>query len=163
MIEEHRPYLPKNGFVEVFEIEEDNSLTCVLKKDKNLFVNTSFDIMVGALQGDSNKIIDTIAIGSGGIINSIVQTPNLADTSLYTETFRKSVVSSIEVESILTPNYIKYKFVIEKAEGNGAGVEIVNELGLFSADGTMFSRKTLNTEIIKTNEKALIIYWTLEF
>ena len=156
------PYKPKSGYVEVFEQQEDGSLI-KLTEGNNLFVNTSFDILSGALLGQAGKAIDTIAIGSGGILNSVPQTPNLNDTALYNEVFRKVGYVDVEVESILEPNHITFKFIIDEDESNSIGAQVINEVGLFSNDGTMFSRKILATEVVKSPNKAIIFYWKIIF
>ena len=155
---------PKNGYVSIHIIDEDNNIKdTLIDEDKNLFVNTSIDIMTGCLIGDNNKKIDTLSIGDGGVIDSIIQTPTINDTALYNETYRKVGYDSVITETILEDKYIVFKFVIPKSEGNGAlGVTTITEMGLFSNDGTMFSRKTFS-EKIKSIDKSLLIEWKLAF
>lgn len=128
--------------------------------EKNMIVNTSFDIIAGLLiSGDANKKINTIAIGSGGIYDNEVLQPHINDNELQEEVYRKTVSSTETYE--VTKKSIMFHFYIEGHEGNGSGGNIVTEAGLFSRDGvSMFSRKTFDT-IVKTKDFAIKIDWEL--
>lgn len=150
----------KRGVFTLFE-EDKNGNRQILEQD-NTIVNSSFNIVAGALQGNVDKRITTIAFGDGGIINSVKQTPSLNDTALYHELIRITETTDIDVESILKPYYITFKFEMIEADGNGIGAQIYSEAGIFSEDGTMFARKTFN-EVVKTPEKKFIVEWKLEY
>ena len=154
-------FKPKSGWVTIYSKDKEGNIETLLDNEKNLFVTTSADIIAGCLQGDTDKAITTLATGDGGVIDSEVQTPTVGDTSLYSEIFRKEEVTSTVTELILDDKYITFKFTIEKDESNGdLNVTPISELGLFSADGTMFSRKCFS-EIIKTPLKELSIEWKI--
>lgn len=148
----------KRGIFKLIEIE--NGVEKVIEND-NTIVLTSFDIVVGALQGDTDKLISYLALGDGGVVNSVIQTPSRLDKTLYSETFTVPY-KEILIENIIEPYHLTYRFELLEEEGNGAGSTIYSEAGLMSADGTMFARKTF-FETIKTPEKKLIVEWKLEY
>ena len=151
---------PLEGEFKLESIENGISKTEVY--EKNLIVNSSFDIISSLLvSASSTKKIDTIKVGNGGIINSVLQSPTLNDTSLYNEVYSQTGTSGITVESILD-KYIEFRFLISKSDGNGSGANIYNEAGLSSNDGTLYARKTF-TEVIKTPEKEILISWKIKF
>jgi len=150
---------PTKGIFKMYTLDDLGNEEVIIEK-KNLIVNTSFDIISGCLLGDTNKQINTIKIGDGGIINGVQQPPKLTDTSLYHEIFSKTGLDNTVIEKVLFPNYINFNFVISKDEANGTGSEIVNEAALASNDGTIFSRLTF-PENIKTPQKQISISWRL--
>lgn len=143
-------------------IEEDSLGKQTVIEESNTIVNSSFLVITGALTGDTNKRITSLALGDGGVVNSVKQTPNVLDTALYHELIRLTSPDDIAIESILKPFYITFKFELGTAEGNGIGAQIYNEAGLFSNDGTMFARKTFTTAV-KTPEKKFLVEWKLEY
>ena len=130
-------------------------------KEKNLIVDSYFNIIVGLFSGDTNKQISSLALGDGGVVNGILQSPSLSDTTLYSQVFQKDTIENISIESILD-KYISYNFIIEKNESNGTGAQVISEIGLKSVDGTLFARKCFS-EIVKTSEKILYIEWRLQW
>ena len=159
ILQEEKSRLKPYGIVTIWEDEKIDKN--IIFQDKNLIVNSFFDIMVGLFIPNSNKLITQLALGSGGVINSVLQTPNLNDTVLYTPLFVKTTYDSVVVEKI-TSKSISYNFSISKSEANGTGTQIYSELGLLSADGTMFARKTFQ-EIVKNSDKEFYIEWKLVF
>jgi len=150
------------GEFTLWEMDKNKNTKVQLVHDNNVIVNNSWLIVSGLLNGDSNKFITTIALGDGGVQNSILTTPKVTDTTLYNETFRKTSTESVVIESLLTPYYITFKFDILESEANGSNAQIYSEAGLMSTDGTLFSRKTFK-EVIKTPEKKFLIDWKLVY
>ena len=151
---------PVRGEFKISTIEDGEEV--LQHHDKNTIVKNSFNIMSSLLvNANTNKKIDTIKIGDGGIISSVIQTPSVNDTSLYNEIYEQAGTTSVTIESILEKS-ITFRFLIAKTDGNGTGVAIYNEAGLASTDGTLYARKTF-TEIIKTPEKEILIEWKIIF
>ena len=148
------------GIVTIWENEKTDD-NIIMNQEKNLVVNDFFEIIVGLFSGDASKQITTLKLGSGGVINSVLQDPNVTDNDLYTPLYEETTPTSVVVETILEKS-ISYNFTIDTTEANGTGAEVYSEMGLFSVDGTMFSRKTF-LEIVKTVDKTLFIEWKLKW
>lgn len=149
----NEPTLKPRGEVTIWD--GDN----IVHQDKNLVVNSYFDIMVGLFEGDSDKLISKLKLGDGGIYNSIIQTPTVQDLDLYNLVWTKVGYDSMRIERILE-NSITFVFIIEKDEGNGSGVQVYNEMALTASDGTIFARKVFQ-EIVKYPAKEFKVEWRL--
>lgn len=144
-------------------IEKDkNGIEKILVYDNNLVVNNAFTILAGLMSNPlPSKKIDTIKLGTGGILNSIIQTPQKRDTQLYRETFSKQGFTDIIINTVDELS-ITFMMILGKDEANNLGASIFNEAGLFSGNGIMFARKTFS-EQLKTVENEWTIKWTIIF
>lgn len=150
----------------IFDLEtyKDNILVDKIHED-NIIVNTSFDIISSLfIDGDTNKKINTLKLGNGGIYNSLVKTPVVTETDLYNPLTTKKIpdlyTNADKLKDSLNKMII-FTWTFETTEGNGPGAMIYSEAGLFSDDGIMFSKKNF-TEVVKTEEKKMIVKWTIK-
>jgi len=151
------------GIFILSEIDKNTNKKIQLVYDNNVIVNNSWLIVSGLLNGDNTKAISYLALGDGGVQNSVLQYPSVYDTRLFHEVYKDTKIHSVLIEKLIKPYYITFKFELQPNEGNGAGVaQIYSEAGLFSSDGTMFSRKTFDS-VIKTPEKKFSIDWKLVY
>ena len=150
------------GIFTLYQIDKNTNEKTILVHDDNVIVNNSWLIVSGLLNGETDKIISSLSLGDGGIIDSKLQTPSVNDTVLFNELFRKESIEETIIETILTPYSITFKFSIDELEANGTSAQIYSEAGLLSVDGTMFSRKTF-AEVVKTPEKKFLIDWKLVY
>ena len=149
------------GVFKLYSESKDGTID-IIEQEDNTIVDSAFQIVSGALLGDTTKKITSIAFGDGGISAGVRVSPNVKDLYLANETFRKDEYEEVIVESIIKPYYISFKFTLDEDEANGLGAMMFNEAGLFAQDGTMFARKTFR-EAIKTPEKKFIVEWKLEY
>ncbi len=148
---------PMEGIFDLTLMQDDKILHHI--HEKNLIVDTSFNVLSQLISaGTPGKVIDTIAIGDAGIVNSNFVFPFKSDVTLRNETFRKVGTSNIVISEI--DRSVMFQFDIAEAEANGVGAAIYNEAGLFSNDGTLFSRKVFN-EFVKTPDQKILIRWSL--
>lgn len=152
----------KKGVFTLWEVNKQTNTKTKLVHDDNVIVNNSWNIISGLLSNTPNKYISSLALGDGGIQNSILQTPTINDTALFNEIYRDNTIQTTVIESIVKPYYITFKFSIGEMVANNGAAQIYSEAGLFSADGTMFSRKTFH-EVLKTPEKKFLIDWKLVY
>jgi len=128
--------------------------------DKNLIVDSGFLILANLVAtADSGKIIDTIALGSQGIVDNKFIFPVVSDVTLRNETFRKTG-RTYTIDTI--NKKIEFVFVLDETEGNGAGARVYNEAGLISSDGTMMARKVF-PECVKTPNQKMFVRWALSW
>ena len=126
--------------------------------EKNLILNGAFDIVSSLLiSGDADKVLEGIAIGDQGIVDSVTLNPYVTDTTLRNEVFRKIFTSTPTVSNITKT--ISFQMVVDETEANGSGSQIINEAATYSVDGTLFSRKVFR-EFVKTPENRLVFTWT---
>ena len=133
--------------------------------DDNIIVNTSFTIITDLfVDGVSLSKINTLKIGSGGIYNSNVKIALATETDLYTPLETKVTPDVYTSDEVLIDELNKtmtWTWTFAQDEGNGPGVRIYNEAGLFSANGVMFSKKNF-TEVVKTPDKKMIVKWSIK-
>lgn len=128
--------------------------------DKNLIVDSGFLILSNLVAtADSGKIIDTIALGSQGIVNNKFIFPVVSDVTLRNETFRKTG-RTYTIDTI--NKQIEFVFTLSESEGNGVGARVYNEAGLYSSDGTMMARKVF-PECVKTPNQKMFVRWALSW
>lgn len=151
----------------IFDLEtrdSDNNIVDKIYQD-NIIVNSSFDIISSLfVDGDSNKKINILKLGNGGIYNSLVKVPIVTETDLYNPIIQKNIPTLYTQANVIKDSLNKmiiFTWVFEQNEANGDGAEIYSEAGLFSSDGTMFSKKNF-TEVIKTPDKKMIVKWTIK-
>lgn len=118
-------------------------------EDKNLVVNGG-KIAAAALIGGNptNNHINRIAFGTNGA------NPNLLDSDL-SDRFIKNVLSA-------NPDGqggVVFSFNLSENEANGLAIQ---EMGLFTASGVLFSRKN-RTAINKTSDIRFDGTWTIKF
>lgn len=125
-------------------------------EEKNLILDGAFNILANLMvTGDTDKIMQGIAIGNQGIVDSVEYPPLPNDTTLRNEVFRKDFFDH-HINNVTKT--VSFKIVIETTEANGSGAQIINEAGIYSADGTMFARKVFR-EFPKSANNRLIITW----
>lgn len=134
----------------------------ILVDDPNTVVNTSFDILSDLLtNSDSNMQITTLKLGDGGVVDGALQSPEVTNTALANEVYSKTGWTNTMVQNILELS-ITYIMTLGSEEGNGIGVALYSEAGLFTDDGVMFARKTFS-EQFKTPDIEYTIRWTIIF
>ncbi len=135
-------------------------------KENNIIVNTSFDIIKSLfVDGANTARLSAIQLGDGGVFNNSLKTPLRTETALYNSLVSKSIPTNYTDADVLVDSInqnIRFTWIFDVDEANGAGVAIYNEAGFFSNSGIMFSKKNFN-EIIKDNQKTIIINWTIQF
>ena len=151
----------------IFELQTytNNKIVDDIKK-QNIIVGTSFDILKNLLvDGDVDYRINTLKLGDGGIYNSNIKEALVTENDLYSPLESKvipAIYTSADVLLDIASRSIKYTWIFDENEGNGAGARIYNEAGLFSNNLTMFSKKNFS-EVVKTADKKMIISWTIKF
>jgi len=149
---------PSKGIFNL-EISEEGEIVHTFS-DKNMIVDVGFGILAGLVTtGDSNKVIDTIALGSAGIVDNKFVFPTLTDQTLRVETFRKTGCT-FNIDTI--KKQVEFIFILDKTEGNGGGARLYTEAGLFSHDGTMMARRVF-PEAVKTPNQIMTIRWVLSW
>lgn len=125
-------------------------------KSPNVIVNGARDTLARLLMGEAtdvnNKKISTIKMGTNNTAPDRTQTA-LSDTSS---------VLSLAVSSTLVsgkPGEVKFTATMDSAVGNEVSYK---EVGLFSADNTMFARQIHPTQS-KTSDVKLEYTWIIAF
>ncbi len=152
----------------IFELEtkDENGNTLTYFKDDNIIVSTSFTILKNLfVDGDINHRINTLKLGDGGVFNSIVKIPIATETDLFNPLTTKEIPEVYTSTDVLVDplnKTIRYTWNFDTSEANGAGTAIYTEAGLFSDNGIMFSKKNF-TEVVKNDQKEIIVNWTIRF
>jgi hypothetical protein len=119
-------------------------------EDNNLVVDGAFFQMARLLAGDVNgRSITKIGFGIGAA------DPAPGDTTLTNQYLR--VVSGYEYPE---NDRVKINWMLPVNEGNGMAIR---EFGLFTADNTLFARKTIEEAISKISAFSLEGSWTIIF
>lgn len=149
---------PSKGIFNLSLIEDEKVVHSFT--DKNMIVDSGFLILAGLVTtGSDTKIIDTIALGSQGIVDNKFVFPTQTDQTLRVETFRKTGCT-FTVDEL--GKQVEFVFTLDEAEGNGPGARLYTEAGLFSNDGTMMARRVF-PECVKTPSQKMIIRWVLSW
>ncbi len=120
-----------------------------VREGKNLVVTTGREccaLLVGS--GNTDKIVETMDFGTDNTA------ANMSDTAI-TGAFNKGM------DSITYPaaNQVQFDCILETTENNGMTIE---EVGLITADGTLFARYLTGT-IVKSSFLRVAIAWTITF
>jgi hypothetical protein len=137
------------GVFEFKVLRADRAVVKEYKKD-NLVVDGAFFQMARLLAGDvTGRNITKIGFGTGG------DDPDPSDTALTGQYLR--AVSGYEYPA---NEQVKVNWVLPVSEGNGMAIQ---EFGLFTADGTLFSRITLEEAVPKQAAFSIEGSWTIIF
>ena len=118
-------------------------------EEKNLVVNGGRNSTAALLGGNgANKQVTQIAFGTSATL------PSLPDSDL-TGKFIKAITTATYPQT----GAVQFEWVLDYLEANGLAIR---EFGLFSADNTLFSRKTRDL-ISKTSYIRLEGTWTIQF
>ena len=133
------------------EVYRDNRLIDTID-DHNLVVDAGrkrlAELAAGKVGSYAESYITHIGLGSGNTVESVNDTA-LVDQQLFP-------VSSVEVNG----RDVQCNFFIANNEAVGLSI---HELGLFCADGTMFSHRVRQGIIEKYEDIELKGYWILHF
>lgn len=113
----------------------------------NLVVSGGKNFFAERILGFSNRLIDTIAIGSSSI------SAQLTDVELLDERAKRDIEFSQRENNILL-------FLATFPEGVGSGV--IREVGLFDNNDIMICRSVLQTQFTKTENEFLNVTWKLQ-
>ena len=116
--------------------------------DHNLIVTTGREKLARLLGGDYTGRITTVGVGSGNTPASDTDT-GLTDAVLIP-------VQSTEYAG----TKVRFNFTLGNADANGLNIR---ELGLFFADGVMFSRRVRKSVIGKEDDISITGYWEIYF
>jgi len=142
--------LNPKGRVKIKVYNAEGALVDMLNGD-NLVVNSGREACaILTATGDTDKIVQDIAFGSGGTI------PDLTDTALVSQDLIKALESTTAYP---TQTSVKYIGICEITENNG---NQIREVGLFCADGTLFARYYVG-RIVKTSDIRVVVEWTITF
>ena len=144
-----------NGILDIKIYNESNKLVHVIR-EKNKVVDNAFEIIYDLFNGDGTKGISKLAVGTGGILNSVVKTVDDNDHDLYTkvkETSEVAIVKNTLEKSISYNSTIRF--------GTGESY-LLSEAGLFNNDDVMFSRKCF-TEFVVDANFSIVINWKIFF
>ncbi len=154
------------GFKGVFEmqiLDKNNNIIQEYKED-NIIVNNSYDIIADLfVDSDNDKRINTVKIGDGGVEKNAVNIPEAGETYLFNpwETLvTPSSYTNADVLKDRNNRSISLTWTLEQNEGNGPGYRVYNEAGLFSAEGTKFSKKKFS-EVVKTADQRMVKKWNI--
>jgi len=151
------------GFIEGhFLLESKDKLNNieVLVDNKNTIVNNSFNMLSKLITGQGSDFINKIQLGSGGVYDGTLYAPTKKDSKLYAPTWDSIGWDEIQINNT-TEKSITFIKILDFNTGNGVGVSIYSEAGLF-ANNIMFARKTFS-EQLKTSEREFTIKWTIIF
>lgn len=113
----------------------------------NLVVSGGKNFFAERILGFSNRLIDTIAIGSSSV------SAQLTDVELLDERAKRDIEFSQRENNILL-------FLATFPEGVGSGV--IREVGLFDNNDIMICRSVLQTQFTKTENEFLNVTWKLQ-
>ena len=116
--------------------------------DRNLIVTTGREKLARLIGGGYNGRITNVGVGTGSAPTSDTDT-NLTDAVLLP-------VQSVEYAGAK----VRFNFIIGNGDANGLNIR---ELGLFFADGTMFSRRVRKSIIGKESDISITGYWEIYF
>lgn len=116
--------------------------------DHNLIVTTGREKLAQLLGGDYTGRITKVGVGTGSTPASDTDT-GLTDAVLIP-------VQSTEYAGTKA----RFNFTLGNADANGL---LIRELGLFFADGTMFSRRVRKSIIGKESDISITGYWEIYF
>lgn len=117
--------------------------------EANLVVDGALTVIVELLGGQPDKAITHFGVGTSG-------TPAAAgDTALA-----GAVLVPITAVTFPQAGHVAFDWVLGPESANGLSIR---EFGLFTADGTLVSRKTRAAAIEKTDAVSLEGRWTLYF
>lgn len=118
--------------------------------ERNLIVDNAKLILSRLLgSGASGKVITQIGFGTSGAA------PASSNTGLTGAYLR-----ALSSPTYPATNQVRFPFTLGTSEANGMAIL---EFGLYSADSTLFSRRTRGTAINKDNTISLTGTWTISF
>lgn len=106
--------------------------------------------------GDANRVVTYLAVGTGGHAPGdpfTPITPQMSDTALETEEFRKLISSY----TFPIPTTVEFYTIINETEANGHNI---TEAGLFCLNNSLFARITFEV-IPKTATRTIEFYWRI--
>jgi hypothetical protein len=120
-------------------------------KEENLVVDGGRQSITALLaSGDTDKIISKISFGTSDTAATV------EDTSI-TSPFTKAIGTATFPDS----KSVRFAWSLGLSEANG---KTIMEIGLLTADDTLFSRKVRNSPIVKTSDIQITdASWTLIF
>ncbi len=126
-------------------------------RQKNMILYNGIREFLQSIAERRSFNVNYICVGSQGDI------PSSVNTQLATEVGRAPLVSTVYRESDNSVTYGSYFSVDGVQEGTflEAGL-VVNGSGMINT-GILFSRTLLNTPIVKTNDTAFSVTWSLSF
>lgn len=151
------------GFLKVQDITLGEDAAVELFDEQNLVLNQASDVLRDLMFGDDERI-SKIYFGDMSLsVNDDtrnVANPELTDTALINKLHEKS----LNLTKTTYGGYpaIEYSCVLEKAEFNGSGEQLITEFALVSNGNRLFTRKT-RAAIYKDSETRLKFTWWLVF
>lgn len=120
-------------------------------KEENLVVDGGRQAITALLaSGDTDKIISKISFGTSSTAATV------EDTTI-TSPFTKAIGAA----TFPDPKSVRFAWTLGLSEANGKSIM---EIGLLTADDTLFSRKVRNSAIEKTSDLQITdASWTLIF
>lgn len=160
MDEKNKPSF--EGHLRVERVYDDGTVT-VEFDEQNLVVNEASNILRDLMFGDNQEItkihFGDMSLNVGDDLKNIAS-PKLTDTALINKLYEKN--TSKEKAIYGGHPAIKYIAVLEKAEFNGDGEQLITEFSLATGTNRIFTRKT-RAAIYKDNESSLRFIWWLVF
>lgn len=150
------------GHLRVERVYDDGTVTIEFD-EQNLVVNEASNILRDLMFGDNQEItkihFGDMSLDVGDDLKNIAS-PELTDTALVNKLYEKN--TSKEKAIYGGHPAIKYIAVLEKAEFNGDGEQLITEFSLATGTNRIFTRKT-RAAIYKDNESSLRFIWWLVF
>jgi hypothetical protein len=120
--------------------DPNNRIVESVRHYKNLIVKNGKNLAAHFLAGDVAVAgITKMRFGIGG-----ATLPTITDTGLQNEQFIATTTNTYYPQSDASYNQAKFSSVMLSTEGNG---ETYDEMGLFTASGTMFSRLQIGATV----------------
>lgn len=116
--------------------------------DHNLIVTTGREKLARLLGGNYNGRITNVGVGSGSA------------AAIDTDTGLTDMVLVPVQSTSYAGTKARFDFIIGNGDANGLNIR---ELGLFFADGTMFSRRVRKSVIGKESDISITGYWEIYF
>jgi len=148
---EKKDTLKAKGTVNISVINKDGKV--IESMTHNKVVDLGIEALIKHVNGAYTSLIEHFKIGKGTIptegSNSTLESPIDFSVGISTKVF--------DSVGYPTTKEMKYQLTVDFAEGNG---ETLSEIGLFFADGTMFSR-FLHQGVNKTSYIKIVYQYTI--
>lgn len=152
---------PKEGHFRAYDGDGN-----IIVDKKNMIVNGSRSALAHLIaEAQVSEAITTIEIGTEGHEPGDPYTPvspTISDTALEDVSPFSKALEFFTYLPIGVETSVMFTFNIEKAEGNGSGIVLYTEAGLFTSGDTMFARNTFPA-IVKTADRKIVFEWTIVF
>lgn len=145
---------------------EEGGVSRVHFDDKNLIVNGAKPVMAHLLgAAPSNYVLSKLQLGTEGNVDGDIMTPltpDVADFELHDASPITVNIASVEYLPVGVESSVLFRFILAKADGNGSGIKVYTEAGLFTTSDIMFAVENFPA-LVKNADRKITIEWTIAF